>query len=138
MTKDEIIAKINLVEKNFIDNLAYPDGGQMTRPSLRNVDADIIVNKCIVFKNNALKYIIVPFSFRAKFFPSTSEIYEEFIESLIVPLIQRNASLSEDEKNAMIDMKDEWYSERVTNPENAKKLSQYNALKKELEDKGII
>ena len=138
MTKEEIFAKIDLIEKNFIDNLAYPDGGQMTRPSLKNIDADIITNKCIVFKNNALKYIVFPFSFRAKFFPSTPEIYEEFIEFLIGPLIQKEASLSEDEKNAMIDMKDEWYSGRVSNPENAKKLSQYNALKKELEDKGII
>lgn len=138
MTKDEIIAKINLVEENFIKNLAFPDGGPMTRPSLKNVDADIITNKCIVFKNNALKYIVVPFSFRAKFYPSTSEIYEEFIESLIRPLIERDTSLSEDDRNAMIDMKDEWYGKRVNNPENAKKLAQYNKLKKELEDKGII
>lgn len=138
MTKDEIIAKINLVEANFIKNLAFPDGGPMTRPSLRNVDADIITNKCIVFKNNALKYIVVPFSFRAKFYPSTSEIYEEFIESLIRPLIERDASLSEDDRNAMIDMKDEWFSGRASNPENSKKLAQYNLLKEELERKGII
>lgn len=138
MEKQEIFLKFNNIESEFLSGILHQEGGPMTRAALRNVDAEIITFGCIVFKNRDGKYIVVPFNFKGRVFPSAYEVSENFMDKVIEPLVKRHPSLTEDEKAAMIDLKDEWLSQRVANPENAKKIAQYNSLKTELEEKGLI
>lgn len=137
MDKATAFAALDALEKNFLDLLAHPDGGVMTRQHLRNVDAVIVEKSGIVFRNKDGKNLIVLHDYQRRTFPTSYDVASVFIPKIIEELISRSAH-TDDEKIILKDSTESWLNARTLNPENERKIQQYNNLKKELEEKGLI
>lgn len=137
MDRQQAFAALNVLESMFLGSLVHPDGEPMTRQHFRNVDAVIIEKAGIVFRNKDGKHLVVLHDYQRRTFPTRHEVASSFVPRIIDELIARSTH-TDDEKLILKDSVELWLSSRTLNPENARKIQQYNDLKKELEEKGLI
>jgi hypothetical protein len=151
MNKQEAFAIINNLNTSFLAQVAHPAGDRITRTSLRNVDAEMVTEVCIVFKNKEEKMLVIPFTTglssyatlnvskdQRKEYPSLVEIQRDYAEPIVKGLIAKSTTLTQEQKAELVDYLPDWAMESPSNPENKQKLEQYENLKKELQDKGLL
>lgn len=151
MDKQQAFAAINQIRTDFLAKVAHPDGATITRAMLRNVDAEAVTEACIVFRNADNQFLVVPFTAnlshysqlkvtedKRKKFPSLVDIEREYIEPIAAVFIRNSTVFTNDDKSAILDYLSDWVITSPANPENKQKIEQYETLKKELEDKGLL
>lgn len=151
MDKQQAFTAINEIKDAFLSQVAHPDGAKITRTMLRNVDAEAVTEVCIVFRNADNQFLVVPFTAnlstysslkitgdKRKEFPSLLDIEREYIEPIAMALIRNSSMFTEEQKAEILDFLPEWVLASPANPENKQKIEQYETLKKELEDKGLL
>ncbi len=153
MDKTTAFAILLNIKDDFFSKLLYKNGEQVERNYLQNVDAFIITNECIVFKNTKDQYLLLP-SFAGVYFytdldakrvqkknrkfPTQEEIETNFLDDILKTFVNRDKNILEDDKKALVELIPEFLSSLPTNPENVQKLEIYNKLKQELMEKRII
>lgn len=151
MDKATAFAAFEQARTSFLDLVVHPNGEKITRASLRNVDCFMVTEVCVVFCNKDNKYVVLPFtdslptyetikitSDKRREYPSTKEIERDFIEPIVRELIRRDPAFTNEVQNEILDYLPEWIRSSPANPENKKKLEQYEILKSELTSLGII
>lgn len=151
MNKEDAFVKIQELADSFLAQVGHPDGGRVTRATLRNVDADLVRDRLIVFKNKDNKFFVVilesgsssrsslgnPEESR-KSFPSVAEIKSSFITEILPWLIRKDTSIAEADKLDAIEFIPDWMQKNPFSGGNVEKIKKYKELKKELESLGII
>lgn len=151
MDKQQAFAALNALESTFLDSLAHPDGGKVVRAMLRNVDAELIRDTLIVFKNKDGKFLVLPLEngersvFHAsdgndskKKFPDIAEIKSVYITEILPWLIKRDTSIADDDKMDAIEFIPDWMQRNPFSGANTEKIKKYKELKSELESLGLI
>jgi hypothetical protein len=149
MTNEEMKAAMNQMETAFLDSVLHQEGGAITRALLRNVDCQMSGTTCLVFSNKDNKMLVVvlfnengfvyadSLTFLGRNFPSRKDISTHLMPDIIDWLIRRSVYTVE-EKAEMTAYISTWLSQRASDPENEQKIAQYNVLKAELSEKGLI
>lgn len=151
MDKATAFAAFEQARTSFLDLVVHPNGEKITRASLRNVDCFMVTEVCVVFKNKDGKYLVLPFTDnlptyetikvtneKRREYPSIKEIERDFMEPIVRELIKRDPALTNETQNEILDYLPEWIRSSPSNPENKQKLEQYEILKQELTEKGLI
>ena len=137
MTNDEMKAKLDLLESQTVEKNVFPEGGRIARSGLRNVDCVYAGVIGAIFENKDSKFVFLPFN-RGRLFASNLEVRQIFIPEIAQWMIQKDTSLDVTQKEKIIDFIPFWLETRPSSPENFEKIMRFNALKKELEEKGLI
>jgi hypothetical protein len=137
MTNDEMKAKLDLLESQAVGKNAFSEGGRIVRSGLRNVDCVYAGVIGAIFENKDSKLVFLPFN-RGRSFASDLEVRQVFVPEIAQWMVQRDASLDATQKERVIDFIPSWLETRPSSPENFEKITRFNALKKELEEKGLI
>ncbi len=137
MTNEEMKAKLDFLESQTVEKNAFPEGGRIVRSGLRNVDCVYAGVIGAIFENKESKLVFLPFN-RGRMFASNLEVKQFFVPEIAQWMVQRDASLDAAQKERVIDFIPSWLETRSSSPENLEKITRFNALKKELEEKGLI
>lgn len=151
MDKATAFTIFNTEKANFFSSILYPEGEKITRAALTEVDCVMVNEVCLVFRNKNGKNLVVPFTTnlprfedlkstneKRREFPTLQEIERDFLEPIIRDLIFINTKYSNEIKNELFDFLPTWIRISPANPQNKQKIEQYESLKKELSEKGLI
>lgn len=151
MNKQEAFDRITNLKNNFLLLVSHKEGGVPTKAMLKNVDADIIERRFIVFKNRENNCIVIPvaveplsdgFSLperkKKPDLPTESEIERDYMTEILEVLIRRDSYAAEEDKAFVLDCFAEWIEKSPSQPQNRRKLEAYESLKNELISLGLI